>query len=121
DHINGENFDMSGCFTGSNCLFSASNTQTQNSSTELIIEQKSDWSASATASAGFEGLYVSASASMTAKYGEQFSNISSQGAGLIVNVQHTVTIDDFIKGVRYPVKVYEYPVYNAKGDLVNYV
>ena len=121
DHINGENFDMSGCFTGGDCLFSASNTQSQTSNTNLTIEKKYDWNASATASAGFEGLYVSASASMTAKYGEQFSNVVNNGEEFNISVQHTVTIDDFIKGVRYPVKVYEYPVYNAKGELVNYV
>src|SRR5690606_10201807 len=121
DHINGENFDMSGCFTGGDCLFSASNTQSQTSNTNLTIEKKYDWNASATASAGFEGLYVSASASMTAKYGEQFSNVVNNGEESNISVQHTVTIDDFIKGVRYPVKVYEYPVYNAKGELANYV
>lgn len=121
DHLNGENHDMSGCFTGDDCLFSASNTQTQSSSTQLVIERKSDWNASASVSGGFEIYSIGASATMTAKYGEQFSNQTNQGTGLEISVQHTVTIDDFIKGVRYPVKVYEYPVYNAKGDLINYV
>jgi|SRR5690554_6120965 len=121
DHINGVNYDESGCFTGSDCLFSASNTVTQSSSTNLKIQQKYDWSASATASAGYEGLYLSVNGSMTAKYGEQFEHQDYSGDDVSISVQHTVTIDDFIKGVHYPVTVYEYPVYNAKGDLINYV
>lgn len=121
DHLNGEDYDLSGCFTESDCMFYASNTMEQSSVSTLSITDHSDWNVSGTVSAGFDGLYASVNASMTAKYGEQFSNESTSTNQQYISVQNTVTVDDFIKGVRYKVHVYEYPVYNAKGDLINYV
>jgi hypothetical protein len=121
DHLNGENVDQSGCFTDGDCLFFASNTQTQSAETSIEIEQHSDWSVSATASAEFSGLVFSASATMTARYGEQFSNTNTQTETTQVSLQNTTTIDDLVKGMKYPVHVYEYPVFNAAGELVNYV
>ncbi len=121
DNIDGVNYDESGCFTGNDCLFYASNTMEESSTSTLTFTEKSDWNVSATVSAGYEGLYASVDASMTAKYGQQFANEIDSSNHQSITIQNTVTVDDLIKGVKYPVKVYEYPVYNAHGDLINYV
>ena len=121
DHIDGENYDKSGCFTSGTCLFAASNTIDETNTSTLMLKNENDWNVSSTVSAGYEGVAVSVGTSMSAKYGEKFANENQQTQETNVTTHITATVDDMIKGEQYPVKVYEYPVYNAIGDVINYV
>lgn len=121
DHLDGENFDPTGCFTSGSCGFSATNISEQQTETNLKITTTSDWDVSTTVSAGFEGVYASVGASMSARYGEQFSNATESGLSEAITVETTATVDDQIRGVRYPVHVYEYPVLNAADEVISYV
>jgi hypothetical protein len=123
DRINGVEYDINKCFGNPNCNFGATFSQTTNEEFITSVELQSDWavSAKATVGGGSAALGISVSASMEVRYGEQFSNLQQSTITLEQTLTSTAVIDDKIHFFRVPVDVWEYPVRNAAGDIVDYV
>ncbi len=125
DHIQGVNYDQSGCYTGGDCLFRSSNTIVQSTSSTIGYTEENDWSLGGAVNDGysiqFEGMEATAGKTMKAKYGEQYSHEVQNETSQTISVQSTTTIDDLLKGKTYPIKIVEYPVFNAIGTLVRYI
>jgi hypothetical protein len=121
DMIDGVVYDINNCFNGGDCNFGATFSQT--TSTEFItsVELTSDWAVSAKAEAGASAYGVTVAASVEARYGEQFSNLQEKAVELKQTLTSEAIIDDKIHFFRVPLDVWEYPVKNAAGEIVDYV
>ncbi|TVQ10583.1 MAG: T9SS C-terminal target domain-containing protein [Bacteroidetes bacterium] len=121
DMINGVEYDINNCFGGGPCNFGATFSQTTTDEFITSVELNSDWAVSAGASAG-GGMYgVTVSASVEARYGEQFSNLNEDAVVLSQTITSEAVIDDKVHFFRIPLDVWEYPVRNAAGEIVDYV
>lgn len=81
---------------------------------------KSDWGVSGTLSAGGSVLGIGLKASVTAKYGEEFSNTQSGSTSITISTKSTARADDQIYGVVQDYEIYEYPV-DSSNVTIGYV
>jgi len=123
DKIGDVEYDINNCFGNPLCNFGATFSQTTNEQFITSVELQSDWAVSAktTVGGGSAALGVSVSASVEARYGEQFSNLQQSTITLQQTLTSQAVIDDKIHFFRVPVDVWEYPVRNAAGEIVDYV
>ncbi len=121
DMINGVEYDINNCFGGGPCNFGATFSQTTTDEFITSVELNSDWAVSAGASAGGSIYGVTVSASVEARYGEQFSNLQESTITLEQTITSEAVIDDKVHFFRIPLDVWEYPVRNAAGEIVDYV
>ena len=91
-----------------------------NTSRTLETELKSDWGVSSTLSAGFSKLGSGIKASVTGKYGEEFSQTQTNTNSVTISTLSTAYSDDQLYGVVQDYEVYEYPV-DSSGYTIGYV
>jgi len=121
DMINDEVYDINNCFGTGPCNFGAIFSQSTTDEFITSVELNSDWAVSSSVSAGGGGLGVSVNASVSARYGEQFSNLEENSVVIEQKLTSEAKIDDKIHFFRIPVDVWEYPVFDATGEIVDYV
>ena len=121
DMIDGVIYDINNCFSGGNCNFGATFSQTTTNEFITSVELNSDWAVSAGGSAGGSIFGVTVGASVEARYGEQFSNLQESSITLEQTLTSEAVIDDKVHFFRIPMDVWEYPVRNAAGEIVDYV
>lgn len=80
----------------------------------------SDWGVSSTLSAGFSKLGNSIKASITGKYGEEFSKTQTNTSTVTISTLSTALSDDQVYGVVQDYEVFEYPV-DSSGYTIGYV
>ncbi len=121
DMINDEVYDINNCFGTGTCDFGAIFSQSTTDEFITSVELNSDWAVSSGVSAGGGAFGVSVSASVEARYGEQFSNLQESSVVIEQKLTSEAKIDDKVHFFRIPVDVWEYPVYDAAGEIVDYV
>lgn len=97
-------------------------TYTQTSSNAITVKTQisNTWDVSATVGAGYDGVVGSISASLTATYGEGYSNSNANTRTYTEVATHNVCYDDAIYASVTTYSVREYPIY-ANDTLVCYV
>ncbi|MFW5707121.1 MAG: T9SS type A sorting domain-containing protein [Bacteroidota bacterium] len=121
DMINGVEYDINNCFSGGSCDFGATFSQTTTEEFITSVELNSDWAVSATSTGGLSMFGVTTEASVGARYGEQFSNLQENAVTLQQTLTSQAVIDDKVHFFRVPLDVWEYPVKNTAGEIVDYV
>ncbi|TVQ83165.1 MAG: T9SS C-terminal target domain-containing protein [Bacteroidetes bacterium] len=121
DKIDGVVYDVNNCFSGGPCNFGATFSQTTTDEFITSVELTSDWAVSGEATLGFSGFGFTIGASVGARYGEQFSNLQESTITLEQNLTSEAVIDDRVHFFRIPVDVWEYPVKNNQGEIIDYV
>ncbi|MEL7531528.1 MAG: T9SS type A sorting domain-containing protein [Bacteroidota bacterium] len=116
DIIGNDTVDLFGCYANgtfaTDCKMFKSTYSTENStSTTLETTMTSDWGVSSTLSAAGNVGGLGLKASITASYGEQFSNGGSNTQTHKVDVSTTAVDDDAIFGRLQTYDMYEYPVF----------
>lgn len=121
DLIDGVEYDINNCFGGGPCNFGATFSQTTTDEFITSVELNSDWAVSAGTSVGGGFYGVTVSASVEARYGEQFSNLQESSITLEQTLTSEAVVDDKVHFFRIPLDVWEYPVRDASGEIVDYV
>jgi hypothetical protein len=117
-----ELWDVNGFWdAGGDCTgFMAYYSETNENSFTVQTSIGNTWSVSSATSAGFEGLVVSASASIEASYGESFSNNTENTTTTTEVSINSTCFDDLIYASIVTYDVYEYPLY-AGDQLICYL
>ncbi|MEM7372087.1 MAG: T9SS type A sorting domain-containing protein [Bacteroidota bacterium] len=97
-------------------LYGAVSSTSQTLETELT----SDWGVSATLSAGVSKLGNGVKASITGKYGEEFSQTQMTTETVTISTLSTALSDDQVYGTVQEYDIYEYPV-DSSGHTIGYV
>lgn len=113
--------DVNGIWESEDCSgFSSHYSETTTQSFTVQTTISNAWSISEAVEAGFEGLVVSASASLEASYGENYTNTNSNSTTTTEVTVTTTCFDDAVYASIVTYDVYEYPLY--VGDtLICYV
>lgn len=101
-------------------LWQAHYSQASSNSFTVKTQTSNSWGVSATVGAGYQGLVTSISASLTASYGEGYSNMIAMDSTYTQVATHDVCYDDAIYASVTTYSVREYPIY-ANDTLVCYV
>ncbi len=112
--------DITNCFPNFTCDMNSQYKEVTATSSTLQTTLKSDWGVSGTVSAGGSVLGIGMKASVTAKYGEEFSNTSIQTSTVQISTLSTARADDQIYGVVSDFDIYEYPI-DSSGVTIGYV
>ncbi|HXH17950.1 MAG TPA: T9SS type A sorting domain-containing protein [Chitinophagales bacterium] len=112
--------DITDCFPNFTCDMNSQYKEVTTTSSTLQTTLKSDWGVSGTLSAGGTVLGVGLKASVTAKYGEEFSNTQMSTTTVQISTLSTAKADDQIYGVVSDYDIYEYPV-DSSGITIGYV
>ncbi len=109
--------DLSGCYPGQACGFSASYVETATKETTLTTEIHEDWGADAAISvsavAEARGLKYSFKEKLKATYGEKFSLRESDRTTYTVSIGRVASGDDWVCFNVFDIDFYEYPVYDS--------
>ncbi len=120
DLLNGEPFDINRCYGGTQCNFASTYFRSTSMSAETSTTISSAWSLSATVtgSVSADAVFVKSSveASVTAKYGEKFSNYRRSGERIEIATQVSAIEDDQIYATVTDYDIWEYPIY--EGDSI---
>ncbi len=122
DVLEGQPFDINRCYDGSMCDFASTYFRSSTSTMETSTTISSAWSVSATvegsASVG-DPLIAKAeiSASVTGRYGENFSKYEASSQTLEISTQVSAIEDDQIYATVNDYDIWEYPIYE-KDSLI---
>jgi len=115
DVFGGTSYDIAGCYDGSGSYlcdcFQASYSKQTGTTFAVRTETMTDWGASASLKAGYEGLSVSVEASLEASYGQNMSRAGEVTTSYTVEQQVTTAGVDRILADEVCYDVWEYPVY----------
>lgn len=106
--------------TASSGTISSQYQAVTSTSQTLETELKSDWGVSSTLSAGVSKLGNGIKASVTGKYGEEFSQTQMTTETVTISTLSTALSDDQVYGVVQDYEIYEYPV-DSSGHTIGYV
>ena len=121
DVINGNIYDVNGCYNGGSCDFFAKYKKQTTSSVEVKTEISNDWAVSAGVKVEGEieaapmGVGVSTSYKVwaTGKYGKKFSNDQTNRTTISVSVEVEAREDDRIYSTIADYDIWEYPVFHG--------
>ena len=121
DVINGNTYDVNGCYNGGDCDFFAKYKKQTTSSVEVKTEISNDWAVSAGVKVEGEieaapmGVGVSTSYKVwaTGKYGKKFSNDQTNRTTISVSVEVEAREDDRIYSTIADYDIWEYPVFHG--------
>lgn len=121
DYLNGQVYDINGCYTGSGpCDFSATYRKIVSRSFTASTEFHSDWAVSAGVSGGISTPVAKVESKLSTTYGESFSSYRGMGQSISIKTEVTATVEDLIYATVLDYGIYEYPIY--QGDsLVGHV
>jgi Secretion system C-terminal sorting domain len=119
--INGNIYDVNGCYNGGSCDFFAKYKKQTTSSVEVKTEISNDWAVSAGVKVEGEieaapmGVGVSTSYKVwaTGKYGKKFSNDQTNRTTISVSVEVEAREDDRIYSTIADYDIWEYPVFHG--------
>ncbi|MCZ6818344.1 MAG: T9SS type A sorting domain-containing protein [Calditrichaeota bacterium] len=121
DVLGGVGYDLNSCFDTNGCPKFAATYDRQQASQEIMTtEMKSSWAISATVSGEANTATVAVSASVTARYGEDFSKIQGSSQKTTVTINVDAIEDDQIYAIVSDYDIWEYPLFD-EGQLVAYV
>lgn len=119
DVFDGTVYDLAGCYDGSGSYlcdcFQATYSKQTGTTFTVKTETMTDWGASASFKANYEGLVWSVEASLEASYGQNMSRAGEVVTSYTVEQQVTTAGSDRILADEVNYDVWEYPVY-APGD-----
>ncbi|MEL6850835.1 MAG: T9SS type A sorting domain-containing protein, partial [Bacteroidota bacterium] len=115
DILDGTTYDINDCF-GGGCNYSATYSLQSATTISASSEISRTWGVSATASAGGSYGVFEAGASITASYGEGFSQSDVESETVEISISATTNHDDMIYATVQNYTVWEYPLY--EGDII---
>ena len=124
DVINDSSYDICNSYPivqNGNSLFYSQLVQSSTHEAEVTTNVHSSWGVSAALSGGGSFLGKGASASLTAKYGKDFSNTQRIDSTMTTTQTDLTTWDDLIYATVTSYDIWEYPVYAygiKKGDVM---
>lgn len=121
DMLNGNIYDVNGCYNGGDCDFWALYKKQSTSSIEVKTEVHNDWEVSAgakaegqiTASPMGVGVNLNYKVWATGKYGKHFSNDQTNRTTVSVSVEVEAREDDRIYSTIADYDIWEYPVFHG--------
>lgn len=121
DELNGQLFDLNGCYTSTDpCNFWARYVTTQQTSFTATTEFQRDWGISTEVSASAKSLMAEVSANITATYGNSFSKRNGKTQSISIEKTVDASVEDRIYAVLVSYGIYEYPVY-SRDSLVGHI
>jgi hypothetical protein len=123
DVFNNTSYDICNSYpiNSSNSLFYSQLVQSSTHEAEVTTNVHSSWGVSATLSAEAKFLGIGVSASLTAKYGKDFSNTQRTDSTMSTTQTDLTTWDDLIYATVTNYDLWEYPVYAygvKKGNIM---
>jgi len=111
DVLNDQQYDVSLSYNNNVGNFVSSYIKESSQFAEVETQVNTDWSISATATAGFSFWGVSVSAYLSETYGERFSKVENSSQTVTVSVAVDAIEDDRIYALVLDYNIYEYPVF----------
>ena len=125
DQFSGQSFDINNCYDGQDCNFTSTYFRSTSMSAQTSTTVSSAWSIGATVegevSADFEVVKSSVKASVSAKYGEKFSNYKKSGERLEISTQVSAVEDDQIYATVTDYDIWEYPIYEQDSIVAHLI
>ncbi|MEL7530025.1 MAG: T9SS type A sorting domain-containing protein [Bacteroidota bacterium] len=123
DVLGGTTYDINDCFSGG-CNYSATYALQTATTISASSQLNRAWGVSATASGNASFGIVDVGASVSASYGENFSESNAQSETIEISIEATTNHDDMIYATLLNYTVWEYPLYEGDelvGHLVSVV
>ena len=111
DIIDGQNYDINQCYNNNECEFTSVYITTMEGTEFAETEVRADWGISATVSGELSGAAGSVKASVTAKYGEKFTQYAAKSTTIKIESEVRASEDDRIYASIVDYDIWEYPVY----------
>lgn len=105
--------DLSGCYPGMSCGFTADYIQTTTIDTTISVQVHSDWGVDASLSGGGNFFGIGVQASIKTSYDEGFGNVQGSGSTIRVTEGRRAEGDDWTFNLVNDYDFYEYPVYDS--------
>jgi NHL repeat len=116
DQFGSTPYDVNSCFNLSpflSCGFGSSFSDSQQSTFTTDVTQTDSWAASATVSGGVSYAGFDVEASLSGRYGKNFSQENNSTVNTQVTVQVNANINDYVFYRRTDYAVLEYPIYGV--------
>lgn len=125
DIFDGMEYDISNCSPVSDCNFNARYLTSEEESSTITTEMKSDfaisagigYSGSVTAAPGGVGASVNQEVYFDVNYGQNFSEKGEEGESITITERITATIEDRIYASIADYDIWEYPVYEGSQEV----
>lgn len=111
DILDSTPYDLCYAYNDNNCQFSSSYQKQSESSVEVSAEVVKSWTTSKTLSGSFSAFNISIGASLSEKYGKNFSKYGSSSRSISIEVGTDAVVDDRIYATLVDYNIWEYPAF----------
>jgi hypothetical protein len=117
DILNGTPYDLCYAYNENECDFYSTYQKISENSIEVSTEVMKSWTTSQTLSGSFSAFNVSIGASLSKKYGKNFSKVTGSSHTVTIQVAADAIVDDRIYATIVDYNLWEYPAFAGKTPI----